>query len=180
MGEKKKGMTLMEKQVWDEFVQAKAWEQYTSEYSGHRMDWKKWFGVITGSLAVIGSSAWSFWSLLESVWVTPVMLFVLGFTQLLTASQPYIIVDGETLESLAKLRRMYISYSNKLERLLLKILDSTMMQEEIEEQYFSLRETVYPIEKLKDSLNIPQLKRLKKRVEDRMRKILKDKYNVNP
>jgi hypothetical protein len=179
MGEKKRDMTLMEKQVWYEFVHARSWEQYISEYYGRRMDWRKWFSVTTGSLAVVGSSTWSLWSLWESEWVTPAVLFTLGFAQLLTASQPHIIVDGETLESLAKLRRMYISYSNKLERLLLRILSSDMDQEIVEEQYFSLRATIYPMEKLKDSLNIRELKTLKKRVVDRMRDILKGKYGIN-
>lgn len=171
-------LTLIERIVWDEFVQAKSWEQYISDYTGHKMDIRKWLGITIGLLAIAGSAAWGVWKLLTYTWVTPVILLIVGASQLLTSLSTHVIVDSETLKFLAKLRGMYIEYSNKLECLVLKILNKDISQEEIEEQYFSLRETVYPIEELKDSLNIHQLKRLSKKVEDRIELIMKDRYKI--
>jgi len=172
-------MTLIERIVWDEFVQAKSWEQYISDYTGYKMDWRKWFSIITGALVVIGSSTWSVWNFFEKSWVAPVVLLIVGITQILASSLPQIIVDNETLKSLSRLRGMYIGYSNKLERLLLKILNKNLSQEEIEEQYFALRETVYPIEELKDAMNIRQLKKLSKKIENRIDIMLKARYLTN-
>jgi len=168
--------TLIERIVWDEFIQAKSWEQYISEYAGYKIDFRKWFNVATGALVVIGSSSWSTWKLIEYNWITPIILLLVGVSQILTSSIPYIIVDNETLKLLAKLRGLYIEYSNQLEHLVLKIYNESIDQSEIEKQYFSLRETVYPIEELKDSLNIRELKKLSKKVEKRVKSMVNARY----
>jgi len=171
-------MPRIEKIIWDEYIQAKSWEQYISEYTGRKMDIRKWFNIITGALVVIGSSTWSFWSLWEKFWITPIIMLIIGISQILASTLPHIIVDSETLKSLSKLRGMYIEYFNKLERLELKILNNNISQEEIEEQYFILRETIYPIEELKDSINIKSIKSLNKKITDRIVSMVNDRYKI--
>lgn len=162
--------------IWDEFVQAKSWEQTISDYSGSKIDKRKWFSIITGSLVIVGSSTWSFWKMWEADWIAPVILLIVGITQILSSTQKYIIIDNETLTSLAKLRSLYINYTNKLEKLVVAMLDGELNKVQLEEQYFELRETVYPIEELKDSLNIIIKKKLDKRVKDRVEHFLKTRY----
>lgn len=162
--------------LWDEFVQAKSWEQTISDYSSSKLDKKKWFNVITAALVIVGSSTWSFWKIWDADWITPTILLLVGIAQILSSTQKYIIVDNETILSLAKLRAMYINYTNKLERLVVSMLENQISKEDLEQQYFALRETVYPMEELKDSLNIITKKKLDKRVKDRVDHYLKERY----
>lgn len=162
--------------VWDEFVQAKSWEQYISDYTGNRMDFRKYFNITAIALAIMGGSTWGVWKSINAEWVTPVIFGVLGISQLLSAIQKDIIVTTEGLDSLIRLRSMYIQYSDKLERLYLLIDRQVIAVEEIENKYFDLRKEALPIEELKDSLNIDQLKKIDKKVEQRVSDYLKQRY----
>lgn len=165
--------------VWDEFVQAKSWEQYLSDYTGNRMDWRKYFNIITIAFAIAGGATWGVWKTVNAEWVTPVIFGLLGVSQLLSAVQKDIIVSTEGLESLIKLRLMYIQYSDKLEKLYLLIDRGTLSVEEIENKYFDLRKEALPMEELKDSLNISSLKKIDKKVEKRVSDYLTQRYFSN-
>lgn len=164
--------------VWHELLHAKYWEQYVSDYTGSMIDWRKWFNITAISFAIVGGSTWGVWKALEWEWVTPVMFGIMGIAQLLSAIQKNIVIDNETILNLAKLRTFYISYFNKLEHLYLEIADERITQLEAERRYFELRETVYPVEELKDSLNIKELKKIDIEVEHRVMAYLKSRYNV--
>lgn len=168
----------IEELVWHELLHAKYWEQYISDYTGSKIDWRKWYNIIAISLAIVGGSTWGAWKALDVEWITPVMFGLMGVAQILSAIQKNVIIDNDTIQSLTKLRSSYISYFNKLERLFIKIEDKQLTKEQIEEEYFKLRETVYPIEELKDSLNINQLKKIDKKVENRVIAYLKTRYNT--
>ena len=168
----------IEELVWHELLHAKYWEQYISDYTGSKIDWRKWYNIIAISLAIVGGSTWGAWKALDVEWITPVMFGLMGVAQILSAIQKNVIIDNDTIQSLTKLRSSYISYFNKLERLFIKIEDKQLTKEQIEEEYFKLRETVYPIEELKDSLNINQLKKIDKKVENRVIAYLKTRYNI--
>jgi len=168
----------IEELVWYELIHAKYWEQYISDYTGSKMDWRKFYNMIAISFAIIGGSTWGAWKALHVDWVTPVMFGLMGIAQILSAIQKNVIIDNETIQSLTKLRTSYISYFNKLERLFIKIEDNQLDKIQIEEEYFSLRETVYPIEELKDALNISKLKTIDKKVEGRVIDYLKSRYDI--
>jgi hypothetical protein len=168
----------IEELVWYELIHAKYWEQYISDYTGSKMDWRKFYNIIAISFAIIGGSTWGAWKALDVEWVTPVMFGLMGIAQILSAIQKNVIIDNETIQSLTKLRTSYISYFNKLERLFIKIEDNQLDKFQIEEEYFSLRETVYPIEELKDTLNISKLKTIDKKVEGRVIDYLKSRYDI--
>lgn len=177
MGEHKRDK--IEELVWYEFVHAKYWEQFLSQYSGQKIDWRKQFNILTIVLSVIGASSWKLWELLSGYeWVTPMIFGLVALTQVFAAVQKEIVIDNDTLSSIYRLRSLYISYSNKLEKLFIEILDKKLSREEIEEQYFVLRETVYPIEELKDSLNIKQLKKADEKSIEESNRYLKIRYGV--
>lgn len=165
--------------VWYELIHAKYWEQYISDYTGSKIDWRKFYNIIAISFAIIGGSTWGVWKALDVDWVTPVMFGLMGIAQILSAIQKNVIIDNETIQSLVKLRTFYISYFNKLERLFIKIEDKQLNKIQIEEEYFSLRETVYPIEELKDTLNINKLKTIDEQVEKRVIQYLENRYGVS-
>lgn len=172
----------IEKIIWDELVQAKSMEQYISNYIGSRIDWNKRFSIITLSLSVIGAGTWGVWKLLENfLSFIPLILFVLiGLAQVLSAIQNKITIDEETLKSLSKLRSLYIEYFNKLEQLFLNAYDNTLTEKELETIFFSLRETVSPMEELKDSLNIDfTIKKVRKAQERNVKMYLEDRWGVN-
>ena len=168
----------IEELVWYELIHAKYWEQYISDYTGSKIDRRKFYNIIAISFAIIGGSTWGTWKALDVEWVTPVMFGLMGIAQILSAIQKNVIIDNETIQSLTKLRTSYISYFNKLERLFIKIEDKQLDKIQIEEEYFSLRETVYPIEELKDTLNINKLKIIDKKVEGRVIDYLKSRYDI--
>lgn len=171
---------LIEGLVWNELVHAKYWEQYLSEYMGNRIDWRKRINTITILLSVIGATSWKFWSIPGvGEWASVVILILIAGLQLISALQKEIVVDNDTLQSLAKLRTLYIGYFNKLERLFIHNEEKSISPQEVEKQYFSLRETVYPIEELKDSLNIPELKKVKEKGEREVWKYLEARYGVS-
>lgn len=151
----------IDKIVWDEMVQAKSWEQYISEYTGNKMDWRKYLGISTIILSMIGSTTWALWRVLDVAWIdyiTPALFILTAASQLISALQSRIVIDENTLRSLSKLRAMYIKYFNQLECLYLSAHSNSLSQEEITSRFFEIRESVYPIEELKDSLNIKNLK----------------------
>lgn len=169
----------IEELVWYEFTHAKYWEQFLSQYSGQKIDWRKWFNIATIILSVIGASSWKLWELLSGYeWVTPMIFGLVALTQVFAAVQKEIIIDNETLSSIYRLRGLYISYSNKLEKLFIDIIDKKLTRDEIVEQYFALRETVYPIEELKDSLNIKKLKQADEKSIEESNLYLKMRYGV--
>lgn len=165
--------------VWHELVHAKYWEQYISRYIGRKIDWRKWFSILTVALSVIGASSWKLWELLSGYeWVTPMIFGIVALMQVFSAIQKEIVIDNDTLQSLIKLRALYIAYFNKLERLFLDNDNNSLNKKEVEEAYFILRETVYPMEELKDTINIPELKSIKKDGEKEVTKYLKSRYGI--
>ena len=173
------GNTRLNKLVWDELNQAKSWEQYISEYTGREMDWRNYYNIASIVLSITGSTTWTLWKVLDIDWmnyVTPVLFVLTATSQIISAIQTKVVVDESTLKSLSKLRSMYIEYFNKLEKLYLCVHGNTMNQDDVKKEFFALRETVYPIEELKDSLNIRELKNVSKKVKIHMEKYLKDRW----
>lgn len=170
----------IEELVWYEMGHAKYWEQYLSEYIGKKIDWRKYINIATIILSVTGASTWEFWSFSGTRdWAPMVILLLIAALQLLSALQKEIVVDNETLHSLAKLRALYIAYFNKLECLFIQNEAGSISVQEVEDRYFALRETVYPIEELKDFINIPELKNVKEKGEKEAYKYLQTRYGVS-
>ena len=55
----------IEELVWYELIHAKYWEQYISDYTGSKMDWRKFYNIIAISFAIIGGSTWGAWKALD-------------------------------------------------------------------------------------------------------------------
>lgn len=164
--------------VWDEFAQAKSWEQYLSDYTGSRMDWRKYYNVMSICLAIIGGSTWGIWKSINAEWVTPLIFGILGLSQLLSAVQKDVIINSEDLQSLMNLRVLYIKYTDKLEKLYLQIDRGILSVTDIENQYFEIRKDAPVIEELKDSLNIKSLKKLDEKVSQRVHSFLESRYGI--
>lgn len=171
--------TTLNKIVWDELIQAKSWEQYISEYTGHKMDWRKWFNIAAIILSMIGGASWAVWKVFDKEWIdyiTPFLFLLTGISQLASAIQGKVVVDENTLESLSRLRAQYIEYYNKLENLYLDVMDKKRSENEMRSDFFQIRESVYPIEELKDSLNIKKIKKVNNKVEKDMTLYLKARW----
>lgn len=165
--------------LWNELVHAKYWEQYISQYIGYKKDWRKGFSIATIVLSVIGASSWKLWSLPAiGEWSTMIIFGLVAICQLLSSIQKEVVIDNDTFQSLIKLRALYIAYFNKLEHLFIDN-ENELAQDIVEERYFSLRETVYPMEELKDSINIPELKNVKEKGEKEVIKYLHTRYGIS-
>lgn len=162
--------------IWHEMIQAKSWEQYISEYIGKQIDRKKIYSIVAIIFAIAGGSTWGLWKALNIEWMTPVIFAIMGIAQVLSAIQKEVVIDINTLQSLHKLRGMYISYFSKVERLFLTIETNKLSIEEREDLYYSLRETTIPIEMLKDSINIKDFKKINKKITDRVEEYLESTH----
>lgn len=154
--------------IWHEMVQARSWEQYISEYTGRRLDRKKQYSILAIIFAIAGGSTWGLWKVLNVEWVTPLMFGLMGVSQVLSAIQKDIVVDADTLDKLSKLRGMYISYFNNLQKLQLQVEDDRLSKDEKENHFFALREATIPMQSLKDIINIRDIKKLNKKVVKRV------------
>lgn len=173
-----KKRSLIENVIWYEMVHAKYWEQYLSDYTGFKITRRKWLNIIILMLSTIGASSWSAWKLLPegTEWLPSLIFGIMGIVQVFNVFQKNITVENTTLESLYRLRSMYISYFNKLERLFIELETNKESENELIEKYYKIRETVYPIEELKDSLNITQIEMIDKNIERKVIDYLKNRF----
>lgn len=168
--------------VWHEYIQAKSWEQYISEYIIHKQDWKKYYSIATIIFSLIGSTSWTIWKIFDvefmDNYITLPMFLASGISQIISAIQTKIVINNDAFKALLKLRNLYIAYYNKLELLNVDIHDNNISQDEIKTRFFTLRESVYPIEEIKDSLNIKDLKKLNKKIVKRMKDFVKIRWEA--
>lgn len=164
--------------VWYEMGHAKFWEQYLAEYTTYKLDYRKWYNIATMVLSVVGATTFPLWKLTpESETYVPGIIFgLMAIAQVLAVFQKNMVIDNDQLEGIIKLRGMYISYFNQLERLYIKVWEDKLSQEEVEASYYRLREMTLPIESLKDSLNIHPLKKVVEKGEERARNYLKPRF----
>lgn len=166
--------------VWNELVHAKYWEQTISKYSSVKKFWRNCVSAIILILSTMGAATYPIWSLSPgSELITFILLVLISIGQLIMSITPFITLDDEALLSLSRLRCMYISYFNKIERLFLDIYECRISKKEAEEKYYKIRECVYPIEKLKDSINIKYLKRVDKHAMKETMKYLERTYDIS-
>jgi hypothetical protein len=178
---RKKDFTPIERLAWDECVQAKSWEQYISEYTGHKMDHKKYFDIATVVLAVLSSVSWGGWKVFNNNWfdyATLIFILLTAVSQLISAIGNKVVITDDALKSLSRLRTLYIGYYNQFEDLMESIVNKSISQKEIKDRFFQLRESVYPIEELKDSINIKEIKKVSEKALRQTSEALKERWNI--
>ncbi len=173
-------ITRIERIVWYELVHSAYWEQYLSQYVSHKYDCRKAYSTILLVLSTIGASSFSAWKLIPNgeKWVPTITFGIMAVVQLISICQKNVVIDDETARKLRELRIKYIEYLNKIERLYLDIRDNKMDTETIKKRFFDIRESVYPIEELKDSLNIKKLRRPNIRGQYEMEIRLSRKFGI--
>lgn len=161
--------------VWN--GHAKFWEQYLAEYTTYRLDYRKWYNIITMILSVVGAATFPLWKAMgDSIYVTSIIFGIMAIAQLLAVFQKNTVVDSEQLQKTIQLRSMYISYFNSLERLFIENEEGVHTDDELRDRYYALRETTIPIEALKDSLNIHPKKKVMKKGEERVIEYLNRRF----
>lgn len=170
----------IERIVWAELVHSAYWEQYLSQYVSHKYDKRNLYNVTLLILSTVGASSFSAWKLIPDgeKWIPTITLGLIAATQLVAICQKNVVIDDDTARKLRELRIKYLSYLNQIERLYLDIRDKGLSAEEIKDKFFAIRETVYPIEELKDSLNIKKLKKPNERGQYEMEIRLSRKYGT--
>ena len=152
---------LQERIVWHELVHSAYWEQYLSQYVSYKYDYRKVYATVLLVLSTIGASSFSAWKLVPEgeKWVPTVTFGIMAIVQLVSICQKNVVMDDDTARKLRELRVKYLAYMHQVERLYLDIKDNNLDAEIIKKRFFEIRETVYPIEELKDSLNIKKLRK---------------------
>jgi hypothetical protein len=169
--------TQIYNQIWYEMVHAKFWEQYLSDYTLYKYDYRKWYNIITMLISVIGASTFPLWKLVDGKdWVPSIIFGAMAIAQILAVFQKNMVSDNSQLKEMIKLRCLYITYFNNLEKLYLTF--NLLNENELIERYYQLREESIPIEKLKDSLNIRPYRKLKEKGEEKARQYLKTRYKA--
>ncbi len=173
-------ITRIECIVWHELVHSAYWEQYLSQYVSHKYDYRKAYSTVLLVLSTIGASSFSAWKLIPNgeKWVPTITFGIMAIVQLISICQKNVVIDDDTARKLRELRIKYIEYLNKIERLYLDIRDSKLDVETTKNRFFDIRESVYSIEELKDSLNIKKLRKPNIRGQYEMEVRLSRKFGI--
>lgn len=173
-------ITRIECIVWHELVHSAYWEQYLSQYVSHKYDYRKTYSTVLLVLSTIGASSFSAWKLIPNgeKWVPTITFGIMAIVQLISICQKNVVIDDDTARKLRELRIKYIEYLNKIERLYLDIRDSKLDVETTKNRFFDIRESVYSIEELKDSLNIKKLRKPNIRGQYEMEVRLSRKFGI--
>jgi hypothetical protein len=164
---------MMREHIWYEMAHARYWEQYTSQYIGYKLSVRKFFNVIMILVAIVGGCLGFYYP------QAPLYACgVVALLQLIINIKDNVVVDNETISKYSDLRDYYIEYFNRLEKLWLEYYTEYIDEVKAREEYLRLRETVYPIERLKDALNISKLKYPDKHAEKQVNSYLKKRYNL--
>lgn len=153
-------MNTIRRLVWLEMVHSAYWEQFLSQYISVKYDWRNFYAITILVLSTVGSFSFCLWKLAEEwAYLSSAIFGLMAITQLLSVCQKVTVISDEAANKIRSLRVQYIEYYNKLESLYIDIYDEKITNpDEAKERYYKIRETVYPIEILKDSLNIKKLK----------------------
>jgi len=165
--------------IWYEMGHAKFWEQYLAGYSTHKLDYRKWYNITTMILSVVGAASFPLWKLIPEsrAYYMPGIIFgLMAIAQILAIFQKNTVVDNDQLQDIIKLRGMYITYFNKMERLYVNTSEDRLTTDEAMNTYYQLRETTLPIEALKDSLNIHPKKSVLKKGEKSAQKYIEPRF----
>lgn len=173
-------ISRIERIVWYELVHSAYWEQYLSQYVSYKYDYRKVYGTILLVLSTMGASSFSAWKLIPQgeKWVPTITFGIMAIVQLISICQQNVVMDDDTARKLRELRVKYLGYMHKVERLYLDIRDKNLDLDTIKSQFFEIRETVYPIEELKDSLNIKKLEKPNRKGQYEMEVRLSRKYGT--
>lgn len=154
-------ITRIERIVWYELIHSAYWEQYLSQYVSHKYDRRNIYSTVLLVLSTIGASSFSAWKIIPNgeKWVPTTTFGIMAIVQLVSICQKNLVIDDDTARKLRELRIKYLEYLNKIERLYLDMRDSKLDVQIAKDRFFEIRESVYPIEELKDSLNIKKLKK---------------------
>lgn len=173
-------ISRIERIVWYELVHSAYWEQYLSQYVSYKYDYRKVYATVLLILSTIGASSFSAWKLLPEgeKWIPTATFGIMAIVQLVSICQKNIVMDDDTARKLRELRVKYLAYMHNIERLYLDIRDNNLDVEIIKNRFFEIRETVYPIEELKDSLNIKKLRKPNLKGQYEMEVRLSRKYGI--
>lgn len=156
----KNKISTIETMIWHELIHAKYWEQFLSEYVSYKTDYRKWYNIALLVMSTIGASSFALWNLASGwEWLPLVLFSLMALAQLFSVCQKSFVIDDDTTSKIRTLRLKYIEYFNNMEKLYIEAKDGNMPKESMIDRYYKVREMVYPIEDLKDSLNISKLKK---------------------
>lgn len=173
-------ITRIERIVWYELIHSAYWEQYLSQYVSHKYDRRNVYSTVLLVLSTIGASSFSAWKIIPNgeKWVPTITFGIMAIVQLVSICQKHLVIDDDTARKLRELRIKYLEYLNKIERLYLDMRDSKLDVQIAKDRFFEIRESVYPIEELKDSLNIKKLKKPNMKGQYEMEVRLSRKYGI--
>jgi hypothetical protein len=141
---------------------------------------RKWFNLATILLASAGIIGWKDFDLLPDDFdLLPTISFaIIVVVQLIASVRDNIVVNNSNIERYIQLRRFYISYFNRLEKLWLKYEIKNIDEQQAFDEYYILRESAYSTERIKDELHIKKLKNLNKHALRKVWILLENKHNV--
>ncbi len=151
--------------IWYEFTHAKYGEEYLSLYISLQYNLKKAFEIIVLVFSTSGVLGWELWK--PIAWIA---LILLSLIQIFSLISTKILRTDKEIEKISKLRQMYVSYFNELEKLWIDLKDDVIDSNAAKKEFYNLRKSIKePIESLDNEIGIKKWKRLKRKADEETR-----------
>jgi hypothetical protein len=160
----------MRNKLWYELAQSRHGFEYLALFLDVQKRRRKWFKISIIVFSTGGIMGWKLWE-----YAPQVACAVIAVVELFQLIENQIILKDDKFEKFSDLRTKYLEYSNHLEKLWLEYDNESKTENEVRDIYFQLRNNEFvEIQKIDNSLDIPQLRKLIKKASG-----LTEKYLTN-
>jgi hypothetical protein len=156
----------MKERVWHEFIDVRFADEYLCLYISRQKKIRKQFKLATLIFSAGGiSSAFANYKI-----PTIILLFLIALSQLATLLETHLFPSDKDIEELGKLRSLFYSRWNKLERLF--IVYDTLSENEGINKFFEIRKEADESESLYEKLCVKNSRKLLIKAEEKNREYL--------
>lgn len=152
----------MNDKLWYDLVHTKYGDCYLCLYLARQNSLRKWVKILTLVFSTSGVLGWRIWNSPEAAGVSCILIAVV---QLFHLIENQLIRSDSEMAKIIELRSLYLSHTNKLERLWIEFRADRVSEKQVTDEFFKLREAAAKMEALDTSLNIKQRPKLMTKAE---------------
>lgn len=162
----------MRNRLWNELCQAKHNSRYCISLLAHRRKVVNWFAMIILIFSGAGIMGWPFWKELPLV-----SCVIISVIQLLRLLQPHFMPTERQLDKLDSVVDFYFDYYNKLEKLWFDYENDRKSEEDIQTQFYEIKDSEKPINKIINEIVKSTNKKIQQKCDNEVRAYLSTVFN---
>jgi hypothetical protein len=129
--------------LWNELARAKFNEIYASLLIGHYRYWLNAINLIIVFFSTAGVMGWNIWNIVPFI-----ACVIIAVISLLKLVMPYLIPSEKQIEKYDKIADFYCDFYLKLEYIWFSFENNRISEEEMQQQYYDLKQNEREINKL--------------------------------